>query len=248
MNELVNSYFSSRTVLDERVALQKVVDDVFDSKETVNVLEAGCGSATHIKMGANAYVVGIDISRRQLERNESLNERILGDIQEYDLPSGGFDLIICWNVLEHLAHPRRALENFARAVRDGGMIILRLPNVLSVEGLMTKCTPHWFHVWVQRHLYGREIGGETGYKPFKTYMRMSLRPRALRLFAHGHGLIVRHCGVFARNRPHVLKNRHPVLYASYRLFALLASVVTFGVVDAGSSGCLAVFQKASLQQ
>ena len=235
-------------MFDERVVLQKVVDDVFGGGETVNVLEAGCGSATHIKMGANAHVVGIDISRRQLERNKSLNERILGDIQEHNLPSGAFDLIICWNVLEHLAHPRRALENFVRAVKDGGIIILRLPNVLSVEGLITKCTPHWFHVWVQRHLYGREIGGEAGYKPFKTYMRISLRSRALRRYAHRHGLFVRHCGVFTRNRPHTLKNRHPVLYAAYRMFAFLVSVVTFGVVDAGSSGCLAVFQKASRQQ
>ncbi len=49
--------------------------------ESVCLLEAGCGSASNINFGDNVRMVGIDISKKQLERNSTLHEKIIGDIQ-----------------------------------------------------------------------------------------------------------------------------------------------------------------------
>src|SRR5215469_10920312 len=91
--------------------LQDLVDKQLDGR-AVRLLEAGCGSASHIHFGSDIWITGIDISQKQLDRHLSLNEKILGDIQRYDLAPRSFDAIICWDVLEHLQQPNLALRKF----------------------------------------------------------------------------------------------------------------------------------------
>jgi Methyltransferase domain len=45
---------------------------------------------------------------RALDEIHRLIERELGDIESYDLPAEDFDVVVCWNVFEHLPHPERA--------------------------------------------------------------------------------------------------------------------------------------------
>src|SRR4029077_10901958 len=125
--------------------VQAIVDKMFARGDTIRVLEAGCGSRSFIQFGSKAYLAGIDVSKEQLEKNNVLQEKILGDIETFPLPPASFDIIICWDVLEHWPHPERALRNFLYAVRPGGILILAAPVVSSLKGLVTKFTPHWFH-------------------------------------------------------------------------------------------------------
>ena len=145
----------------------------------VHLLEAGCGSASNLRFDKKARVTGIDISRKQLERNALLDEKILGDVQRYEFPQDSFDAIICWDVLEHLPLPQLALRQFSRAVKPGGIVILKLPNVLSVKGLVTKFFPHWLHVLAYRYFYGEKDAGKEDTAPFKTFLRFSISARAI---------------------------------------------------------------------
>jgi SAM-dependent methyltransferase len=125
-----------------------------------------------VELPTDAYVVGIDVAADQLERNTSIQEKILGDIQTYPLPSRSFDLILCWDVLEHLPRPVPALENFVRALAPGGLLLLAGPNVFSLKGFVTKITPYSFHL-----AYYRRVSSCT---PFKTYLRLACSPTAIR--------------------------------------------------------------------
>jgi ubiquinone/menaquinone biosynthesis C-methylase UbiE len=156
--------------------------------ESVCLLEAGCGSASNINFGNNVRMVGIDISQKQLERNTTLHEKIVGDIQHYEFPSDSFDAIVCWDVLEHLPQPQLALRQFARAVKPGGIVILKLPNVLSVKGLVTKLLPHSLHVLAYRYLYGDKTAGKNDTAPFKTFLRFSISANAIRHLCDEDGL------------------------------------------------------------
>lgn len=53
--------------------LQSVVGKLLTNTEHLKVLDAGCGSSSRIAISQNAYVVGIDISEKQLEKNSSIN-------------------------------------------------------------------------------------------------------------------------------------------------------------------------------
>ena len=163
--------------------LQQFVDAYFDGRANLRVLEAGCGSSSYLRLPQGSRLVGIDISEKQLFRNQLIAERILGDLQTFDLPAAAFDMIVCWDVLEHLPHPERAVDRLLRAVNAGGIVVLAMPNVLSVKGQLTKWTPHWFHVWAYRHIFGRKLSGTEDYGPFKTFLKLSIAPTALRRFA-----------------------------------------------------------------
>jgi SAM-dependent methyltransferase len=166
--------------MDEEIRkLQAYLNRELSSKGPVRILEAGCGSTGHLDFGIRAGLVGIDISEKQLERNALLHEKILGDIQRYEFPPETFDFIICWDVLEHLPNPEMAMLQFSRAIKPGGLVILKLPNIFSLKGLVTKFLPHTFHVFAYRFFYGDKNAGKKDRAPFKTYLRFRISANAL---------------------------------------------------------------------
>lgn len=170
--------------------IQKIVDEYQNKVGSYNLLEAGCGSISQLKFNSNAFVSGIDISQKQLDRNAIIDEKILGDIQSYQLESNTFDIIICWHVLEHLRFPKQAIQNFFKAAKKNAIIILASPNPFSIKGLVTKFSPHWFHVFVYRYIYGRKDAGKDDNAPFKTFLKFSLSLEAISNFAIENNLKV----------------------------------------------------------
>lgn len=171
-------------------AVQALIDKTFAKDKRVTVLEAGCGSLTRVHFGPESHVVGIDISQEQLDRHPTLDARILGDIQEYPLEPKSYDAIVCWYVFEHLPRPDKALINFARAVKPGGLVIIAVPNILAASTMLAKITPHWFHVWVYKHVFGSKTAGQPGRAPFPTTLPFSIHPKKLADLAGEHGLEV----------------------------------------------------------
>ncbi len=170
--------------------LQQVVNYYVKDRSKIKILEAGCGSSTKIDFPASADIVGIDISKKQLDRNKILNEKICGDIQTYPLPTEQFDIVISWFVLEHVAEPMKAMENFVSALKQNGLIILALPNVFSLKGLATKFTPHFIHVGFYRFILGQKDAGKQDTVPFPTYLRFSIAPEALKKYAESSNLSI----------------------------------------------------------
>jgi 2-polyprenyl-3-methyl-5-hydroxy-6-metoxy-1,4-benzoquinol methylase len=211
--------------------LQAIVAEHVAGRDRVVVLEAGCGSLSRLDMGPVAHVVGIDISQKQLDRNPDLAEKILGDITTYELPTDAFDLIACWDVLEHLDRPERAVARFFTAVRPGGLIVLKLPNLMSLKGQITKWTPHWFHVWVYRYVYRQKDAGREDTAPFRTFLRRSVAPAALRRQAEQAGLVIRYEGFYESNFQRRLRQN--------RAFALALNVLG-GLVSLFSAGKISV--------
>ena len=105
-----------------------------------------------------AHVTVVDIDEDQIRNNDYAQETILGDIQTYRFPPGSFDLVICYNVIEHLADVEAALLGFCEALKQGGLILIGAPNPKSLSGVVTKYSPHWFHVWFYRYVRGEKTG------------------------------------------------------------------------------------------
>lgn len=168
--------------------VQAILEERFDAGTSVRVLEAGCGSCGHFDVGSDAYMIGIDISQKQLDRNDRLDERICGDLEARDMTEHASDLVVCWYVLEHLRRPDRAMVNLADAVSPGGRLVVAVPNVWSFKGMLTKFTPHWFHVAVYRHVLGRKDAGRHDTPPFPAHLRWSIRPRELCRLGESRGL------------------------------------------------------------
>ncbi len=111
--------------------VQELLTAHVQGHDKVRVLEAGCGSLSHFDFSDQTYVVGIDISAEQLEKNPMLHERILGDIETYEFSPNEFDIIVCWYVFEHLPHPEQALRRLLR--RFGTVVSSCSPCQISTQ-------------------------------------------------------------------------------------------------------------------
>lgn len=216
------------SILDDK--FQGVVDDALKNKKEIKVLEAGCGSISHVNFKQSKYIVGVDISEKQLVRNKYLNEMVVGDIQDQLFPPESFDVIVCWDVFEHLTEPEKALDKFVHCIKGDGIIIIKMPNLDSVKGLATKYTPHWFHVLWYRYVYGRKIAINEDKGPFKTYLRKSMSPNSLKRFAAQKGLDVILCEIFEGL---FLKSRNVVAYRVYRIARSIIDLVSLGKLGDG---------------
>ncbi len=169
---------------------QEFINEELDSKNGIKVLEAGCGSNTieNIKINKEKHITGIDISRKQLARNNYLNKKILGDLQKYEFENNNYDLVVCWDVLEHLIKPKLALDNMSKALKPGGLMVLKLPNLMSFKGLLTRFTPHSLHVLYYKLIYKQPNAGKDDIGPFKTFLKYSVAPNSLKKYANKNGL------------------------------------------------------------
>jgi SAM-dependent methyltransferase len=227
---------------DEMKVVQRIVDQHAPGNRPREVLEAGCGSLSHLIL-AGDHLTGIDVSEQQLERNAALAVKIHGDIESYPLPEGAFDLVISWDVLEHLPGPERALENLARTLRPGGLLVLAFPNRDSVKGLATRLTPHGFHVWAYRRLWGVERAGEGDRAPFRTFLRPAIAVPAIRRFAREHGLEIVHEHLYESLMQIRLRKRHPVANVAFAVIGALGRLVSGGRRDPTHSDVIFILKR-----
>lgn len=210
---------------------QLVIDRLLSNRKFVKILEVGCGSCSHVCPKQEKYVVGIDISEEQLQKNIILDEKIKGDIQDYNLLDSDFDLVICWWVLEHVSQPEKALINCKKALKNNGVIVIALPNVFSLKGIITKCTPHWFHVWIYKFIFGYKTAGLKGCPPFNTFLRFSIAPEAIKKFALKNKLSIEYFTLYEDPQQKKIKNKYGINDAAWQLIKLITRVLSFGKLD-----------------
>ena len=229
----------------ETAQLQAVLDELLHGRDQLRVLEAGCGSTSHVRLPEGATLVGIDISEKQLARNTRLDERILGDLQVHDLGVETFDVIICWDVLEHLPEPERALERFVRAIRRDGVIVLALPHARSLKGLVTKATPHAFHVWFYRRILGKPLAGTDDRAPFPTFMRNSIIPDRIVQFAAAHGLHDELVLLYEGGVQLGVRRKSRLVDLAFDVVGRVSRAATRGAYDANQTDAILVLRKAN---
>jgi SAM-dependent methyltransferase len=156
----------------------------------VCIYEAGGGSTSYIPLdGLNVTKITlVDIDPRQVERNDIAHETIIGDLQTIELPGESFDLVICYNVIEHLPRLPDALERLARVVKRGGLIVIGAPVPKSLNGLAARFTPHVVHVWICKHLLKWPDAGKPGCAPFPVAYHRLADPHVLQAHMKRLGL------------------------------------------------------------
>ncbi len=80
---------------------------------------------------------------------------LVSDITEIPAEDASFDVILCSEVLEHVPEPNHALDEFARLLKPGGILILTAPFASNVH-----MAPYYFcsgfsKYWFEHHLSSR---------------------------------------------------------------------------------------------
>jgi len=146
--------------------------ELVDSSAKV-ILDVGCGAG---RLGARLKTLDSTRTIYGIEHNESaaakaeqvLDRVFVGDVQTVDLPlqNAQVDCMIFADILEHLAHPEKALAKLRPLLRPDGFIIASIPNMRHYTVILRLITTGWryeeFGLFDKTHLryFSRGTMGE----------------------------------------------------------------------------------------
>ena len=181
----------------------------------LKIYEAGGGSTSFLPLNVLrcAHVTVVDIDEDQIRNNDYAQVTILGDIQTYRFAPDSFDLVICYNVIEHVPDVEAALTGFCQSLKTNGLILIGAPNPRSLSGVVTKYSPHWFHVGFYRYVRGEKQAGQPGCPPFPTHFHPLVTLPNLEAFANRHGLQMIYRKQYESPRYPEMRRKKPLLAA-----------------------------------
>lgn len=119
------------------------------------VLEVGCGPSGAVGFLPGDFArVGIDplvtaYSKHGLVRADYPVVRIEGVAEEMPFRDGEFNIVLCFNVLDHVRHPRATLREMVRVTKETGTILLwvhvlksRWRPIRKIMAMLDKTHPH----------------------------------------------------------------------------------------------------------
>jgi SAM-dependent methyltransferase len=106
--------------------------------ETLSVLDVGCGPGFLLRhLEAKPHFDRLAISATELSdgltyRSDLYRRFFLGDLMDDypEIPSNAYDVVVCEQVLEHVADLGRALDTLVRLVKPGGRLVIGVPVFL----------------------------------------------------------------------------------------------------------------------
>ncbi|MDQ3742310.1 MAG: class I SAM-dependent methyltransferase [Actinomycetota bacterium] len=119
------------------------------------VLDAGCGTAYGTRMLAEAgaaKVTGVDRAASVLEAARPACpdsvELVPADLRELPFADRSFDLVVCFEVIEHLEEPEAAIAELERVVASDGVLLISSPN----RDVYEPGNPHHLHEYTPAEL------------------------------------------------------------------------------------------------
>lgn len=119
--------------------IQEAVDEFIRSVPSKNdkILDAGCGDGWTLdilKELGYKNIVGIDLNPDKINiAQENGHTVYAGDLQELPFENERFNAIYCRHTFEHILYPRKAISEFHRVLKPGGIIFVIAPKT-SLSG------------------------------------------------------------------------------------------------------------------
>ena len=124
-------------------------------KQAGTLLDVGCSSGGFLGFfqGESWKLYGIEMSADCAKRAEARTgaQVFVGDILDAPFASESFDVITCFDVLEHVYQPRQAMAKVGEWLKPGGIFYVQVPNVDSAEARVFGS--YWHGLELPRHLF-----------------------------------------------------------------------------------------------
>ena len=134
-------------LLKERRPLwRRWVKIIHKYKEAGRLLDVGCGPGFFLAYAEKYYDAhGIDISEyavREAKQRTRTAKLSVGDATNLHYENDYFDIVTCFDLLEHLPNSELALQEFYKVLKKEGILIIRVPNTDSIGARWKK--EEWF--------------------------------------------------------------------------------------------------------
>jgi SAM-dependent methyltransferase len=128
----------------------------------MRILDVGSGRKPTVakeRRPPDCYYVGLDLSIEELHAASrgSYDEIVTGDVSQRIVElEGRFDLVLSFQVFEHVKPFDTAMENVRAYLRPGGRALLHLSGAYSVFGLLNRLLPRRVGVFLLQNVVGRD--------------------------------------------------------------------------------------------
>jgi len=134
---------------------QRHKEELTRYKQSGAILDLGCSSGAFLTSLQNKSweLYGIEMSADCAKRAETANgaKVFVGGILEAPFPQESFDVITCFDVLEHLYEPQKVMARVKEWLKPGGVFYVFVPNVDSAEARVFGS--YWCGLELPRHLF-----------------------------------------------------------------------------------------------
>lgn len=123
-----------------RHRLQKIMEQLLpERREGLRLLDVGCGTGHHLaQLRQHGFdVAGVDGSQEMIAVARANNPGVAirqGDVEALPFPSGGFDVVLCIEVLRYLPGLAGCLREMARVLKPGGLCLATATPVFNLNG------------------------------------------------------------------------------------------------------------------
>lgn len=113
---------------------------IYSLKPSGRLLEIGCGDGRFLKKLQDNYsVAGFDISPSAINHASGLIKNKYLKVLDIEKESiiGKYDIILAFDLLEHLKDPKKAILKIRKALNKDGIFILSVPNNYGFYGRLS---------------------------------------------------------------------------------------------------------------
>jgi 2-polyprenyl-3-methyl-5-hydroxy-6-metoxy-1,4-benzoquinol methylase len=134
-----------------------------------NLLEIGCGKGHLLSLAQPAFSVsGMDISPYAVSQaRKKVGPRVkAANIELHPLQENHFEVILAFNILEHLTAPQESISKIYRALKPGGILMGSVPNNFGLVGGFVTCLSNFFdrtHISTYPTSRWQQLFGEAGF-------------------------------------------------------------------------------------
>ena len=164
-NYFVNGFYKEKP---ESQRNRNRLKELIRHKKSGKLLEVGSGEGNFLHEAQKQF----DIEGIEFSEYATNNSRIIlgdkvsrGNIQNVDLKSAYYDVIVVFNLLEHLREPMKIIEKLSYALKEDGILIGSVPNNFGIIGGLvtaisnifdkTHCSTYSPNIWYE---YFTEVG------------------------------------------------------------------------------------------
>jgi len=130
-------------------------DAIAQYKHAGSLLDLGCSSGAFLSFMRSPFwkLSGVEMSPEgaQAAAASSGAAVFTGSVLDAQFPKKSFDVITCFDVLEHLYEPRRVMARIAEWLKPGGIFYVLVPNIDSAEARVFRS--YWHGLELPRHLF-----------------------------------------------------------------------------------------------
>ena len=172
--KLLEKYYPSEKYNGTKIFYDWIADAI---NNNCTILNFGAGTTSIDKAkslkGKVETVYGVDIDERVLTNKDlDTSLHLKDDLLPFE--DNFFDLVFSDFVLEHLANPKINFKEIYRVLKPNSSFYFRTPNLYHYVSVISKFTPHWFHLMYAKNML-------EDHEPHKTYYKANSEKNIIKL-------------------------------------------------------------------